>query len=196
MDSVAPALIGFSSAVLVGFFGHFVAEDYRRFRDSQSIAAALAGEMSSIISSLQDLHLGLSGMKVVLDREQPIHLPEIPDQSSSIFEANAEKIGLLGADFAGKVAFTYDQIRAFRTSFQLLSKNHTTSPLLWSSAIVGRCLRLIDVNQAEAMVLVEDLKNYSKSSYAKSRTVGVVVMTGLTLLSLSSLFGAVFCLRS
>jgi len=195
MDNVAPALIAFTSAVLVGFLGHFVVEDYRRFRDSKAIAAALAGELSSIISSLTNLRDGLTGMKELLDQGQPMALPEMPDQSSPIFEANAEKIGLLGVDLAEGVAFTYDQVRAFRTSFQLLSKHHTTYTGLWSSLLVGRCSQLIDDNQSTAVTLVGNLKNHAEVSYAKLRPVRVAVLTGITVLSLSSLFGAIFCLQ-
>lgn len=84
----------------------------------------------------------LTEMKDLLDEEKAIALPEMPDQSSPIFEANAEKVGMLGGrgDFARRVAFTYDQIRAFRTSFQLLSKHHKTLGPLWSSDLAGCCL--------------------------------------------------------
>lgn len=195
MENVAPALIAFTAAVLVGFGGHFVAEDYRRFRDSKAIAAALAGELRSIILSLPELHTSLIGMKDLFDNLQPVSLPEMPDQSSPMFEANAEKIGLLGVDLAGGVAFLYDQINAFRTSFQLLSKHHTKMGPHWSGLLVGRCIQLIESNKPEAKTLIENLQKHSDSSYLMSRTVGVVVLTGISLLSLSSLFGAIFCVR-
>jgi hypothetical protein len=195
MESVAPALIAFTAAVLVGFGGHFVAEDYRRFRDSQAIAASLAGELRSIMLSLPQLHTGLTRMKGVLEALQPISLPEMPDQSSPIFEANAEKVGLLGVDLAGGSAFLYDQIRAFRTSFQLLSKHHTTMDPLWSSLLVGRCIQLIERNVPEAKKLIEKLQNHSETSYVMSRSVGVIVLAGITIISMSSLFGAIFCIR-
>ena len=126
MENVAPAIIAFTSALLVGFGSHFVAEDYRRFRDGKAIAAALAGELDSVKSSLPELRTVLIQLRDFLDMLRPISFPEMPNQPSPIYEANAEKVGLLGVDLAGRVAFTYDQIRAFRTSFQLLSKHHTT----------------------------------------------------------------------
>ncbi|WP_025108604.1 hypothetical protein [Pseudomonas sp. H1h] len=194
MDNIAPALIAFTSAVLVGFFGHFTVEDYRRFRDSKAIAAALAGELGSIISSLLILRSGLNGMKASLDEGQPMQLAEMPDQSSPIFEANAEKIGLLGVALAGDVAFIYDRIRAFRTSFQMLSKHHTTRPLLWSSLLVGSCTQLIVDNESKAENLVKDLKIHADVSYATSNPLRVMMLSGTTLLSLISVAAAAFYL--
>ncbi|KAF2393163.1 hypothetical protein [Pseudomonas frederiksbergensis] len=191
---VTPALIAFTSALLVGFGAHFVAEDYRRFRDSTAIAASLAGEMGSIILSLPGLRTSLTEMKDSLDKRQPIALPEMPHQPSPIFEANAERIGLLGADFAGRVAFTYDQIRAFRTSFQLVSKHHTTMDPAWSSLLIGRCLQLVESNQANTEILIDNLKLYSESWYVRAKWVQMAVLTGITLISLSGLIVALFSL--
>ncbi|WP_191490014.1 hypothetical protein [Pseudomonas sp. FEN] len=172
MENIAPALVAFTAAVLVGFGSHLVAEDYRRFRDSKAIAAALAGELRSIMLSLPDLYDSLTKMKGLLDNQQKISLPEMPDRPSPIFEANAEKVGLLGVELAGEVSFIYDQIGAFRTSFQLLSKHHTTMDPPWSSLLVGRCIQLIKDNQPKGDPIVEDLKEHSRICYETSRRLG------------------------
>ncbi|WP_226500329.1 hypothetical protein [Pseudomonas sp. MWU16-30322] len=201
MDNIAPALIAFTSAVLVGFFGHFFVEDYRRFRDSKAIAAALAGELGSIMSSLSNLQISLEGMSALLARNallektEPLELHEMPNQPSPIFEANAEKIGLLGTKLARGVAYTYDQIRTFRTLFQLISKHHTERSTQWSLDLVNACRKLIDEdNQSKAAVLVEDLDNHSEASYPRSNPIGVASITCITLLSLIFLFGAAYSL--
>jgi hypothetical protein len=193
MVGTASALIAFISAILVGFITHFVAEDYRRFRDGQAVAASLAGELRSITSSLPELRQGLLGMKGLLENLQPLSLPELPDQSSPMFEANVPKIGLLGAEIAGELAFIYDQIRAFRTSFQLLSKHHSVMSGEWSGALVGRCVLLIDSNEQNARNLIVKLNESALTSYVRSRPFGSALIFGGTLICLSSLFGAVFC---
>jgi len=195
MESISPALIAFTAAVLVGFGSHFIVEDYRRFRDGQAIAAALAGELRSIMLSLPELLISITGMKGMLDNLQHISLPEMPDQSSPIFEKSTEKVGLLGVDLAGEVAFLYDQIRAFRTSFQLLSKHHAKMAPPWSSLLIGRCIQLIDTNEPKAKILIEKLQVHSGSSYIMSRRVGMAVISGITLICLSGLLGAFFCVR-
>lgn len=196
MESISPAFIAFTAAVLVGFWSHFVVEDYRRFRDGQAIAAALAGELRSIMLSLPEVQISLTGMKGLLDNLQQISLPEMPDQSSPIFEKSTEKVGLLGVELAGEVAFLYDQIRAFRTSFQLLSKHHAKMDPPWSSLLVGRCIQLIDTNGPKAKTLIEKLQEHSGISYVMSRRVGMAVISGITLICLSSLLGAAFCVRA
>jgi hypothetical protein len=195
MESISPAFIAFTAAVLVGFGSHFLVEDYRRFRDGQAIAAALSGELRSIMLSLPELHSSLTGIKGLLDDFRQLPLPEMPDQSSPIFEKSTEKVGLLGVELAGEVAFLYDQIRAFRTSFQLLSKHHAKMDAPWSSLLVARCMQLIDTNGPTGKILIKKLQDHSEISYVMSRRVGMAVISIITLICLSSLLGAVFCVR-
>lgn len=198
MDNVVPALIAFTSAVLVGFGGHFVAEDYRRFRDGKAIAAALAGELRSITLSLPLLLPGLKEIQRVLLTRTSISLAEIPDQKSPVFEATADKIGLLGVDLAGEVAFLYDQIRAFRTSFQLLSKTQPSMELSRGSHLVEHCIALIKANEPKAQALVSSLRRHSEISYMASRLVQIgcallVLLSGIAFVSLIRLVGGIFC---
>jgi len=192
MEGTAPAFIAFTAAILVGFTSHFVAEDYRRFRDGQAVAAALAGELRSIISVLPDLFNSLIAIKNITESQQGFFLPEFPAPTSPMFEANASKIGLLGPELAGDVAFIYDQIRAFKTSFHLLSKHHDEMPLPSISALVGRCIRLIETNEVGAGALIENLKASSDSGYLMSRPIWTAFFVGITVISLSSLFGAAY----
>lgn len=198
MENVVPALIAFTSAVLVGFGGHFVAEDYRRFRDGKAIAAALAGELRSITLSLPVLLRGLKEIRLLLSSPSSISLPEIPDQKSPVFEATADKIGLLGVDLAGEVAFLYDQIRAFRTSFQLLSKTQPLMGFSRSSHLVESCIALIKSNEPKAQALVASLRRHSEISYMASRLVQLgcallVLLSGIASVSLIRLAGGIFC---
>lgn len=192
MGSMIPALIAFTAAVLVGYGSHFLAEDYRRFREGKAIAAALAGELSSIILSFPELLPNLVSMKILLDRNMKIALPEMPDQISPIFEKCADKVGLLGVDSAGDIAFVYDQIRAFRTSFQLLSKQHENMGSAWSGLLVGRCLSLIETNKPIAEALVFKLRVHSESSYLRLLPSWKVLVAGVTFLGVSLLVGSVF----
>lgn len=192
MGSMVPALIAFTAVVLVGYGSHFLAEDYRRFRDGKAIAAALAGELRSILLSLPELRPNLLRMKVLLDRKMRIALPEMPDQSSPIFEKCADRVGLLGVELAGEIAFVYDQIRAFRTSFQLLSKQHENMDPVWSSLLVERSLVLIVSNESIADDLERKLRVYSKSKYIKVLPAWRVFVVGLTFLGASLLVGSVF----
>lgn len=192
MGSMAPALIAFAAVVLVGYGSHFLAEDYRRSREGKAIAAALAGELRSIMLSLPELRPNLAQMKVLLDRNMKIALPEMPDQSSPIFEKCADKVGMLGVELAGDIAFVYDQIRAFRTSFQLLSKQHANMGAAWSGLLVERCLALIKSNEPLSEALIIKLRAFSDSSYISLPSAWKFLIVGLTFLGVSLLVGSVF----
>jgi hypothetical protein len=47
MADLNAALLAFAGVLVGGYFNNFLAEDYRRFRDSQALAGALAGEIES-----------------------------------------------------------------------------------------------------------------------------------------------------
>jgi hypothetical protein len=192
MEVNAPALIAFTSAILVGFTSHFVVEDYRRFRDGQAIAAALTGELRSITSSISELQAGLIGMKELLDNGHPLPFPEFPIQSSPMFEAIAEKIGLLGIELAGDVAFFYGQIKAFQASFHWLSKHNEKMPMAWSYALVERLLALVEENKEGVRTLIRKLSVQSNRSYLLSRPVCTTAMAVFTFTALSSLLGAAY----
>jgi hypothetical protein len=54
--------------------------------------------------------------------EDGLKLPEWPIPPSPLFDENASKIGLLGAQTARDVAYVYENLRAFRHNFHMLSK--------------------------------------------------------------------------
>ena len=192
MGANDPALIGFTSAILVGFTSHFVAEDYRRFRDGKAIAAALAGELSSITSSISLLKTGLITIKEALATEQPLSLPEFPIQTSLMYEAIADKVGLLGVDLAGEVAFIYDQIRAFNVNFHWLSKHNEKMEIYWNRAVIDQLLAIIERNEERARTLIENLILKSNCGYWSLKPTLAAVMVGFTLTAVSSLFGALY----
>lgn len=193
MGANDPALIAFTSAILVGFTSHFVVEDYRRFRDGKAIAAALAGELSSITSSISLLKTGLITIKEALATEQPLSLPEFPIQTSLMYEAIADKVGLLGVDLAGEVAFIYDQIRAFNVNFHWLSKHNEKMEMYWNRAVIDQLLAIIERNEERARTLIEMLSLKSNCGYWSSKPTLAAVMVGFTLSAVSSLFGALYC---
>jgi hypothetical protein len=193
MGVIDPALIAFTSAILVGFTSHFVAEDYRRFREGKAIAAALAGELSSINSSISLLKSSLITIKQALAIEQPLAIPEFPIQSSLMYEAIADKVGLLGVNLAGEVAFLYDQIRTFHVIFHWLSKHNEKMEMHWNRAVIEQLLSIIEKNEERGRTLIEKLSLKSNRSYWSLKPIWTAVMVGITLTALSSLFGALYC---
>ncbi|CAE6786568.1 hypothetical protein R69658_04314 [Paraburkholderia aspalathi] len=91
--------------------------------------------------------------------------PEWPVPPSPIFDQNASKIGLLGAQTAKDVAYVYENLRAFRQNFNMLTKHHEDMTLEWSSAIVVGCLAAITRAEARGLLLIEKLKRRDEESY-------------------------------
>jgi len=165
MADLNAALIAFIGVLAGGYVNNFLAEDYRRFRDSQSLAGALAGELKSHGSATAVLRPGLDNLLAGIRQGKKLNLPEWPQPPSPVFEATVEKIGLLGPDLAGEVAFVYEQIRAFRGAFSMLSLHHQTMPDDWRASMVQNCTDRIESATTRGTTLVAALIVHAKKNY-------------------------------
>jgi len=192
---IEAALSGLIGAVLGAAITTICGEDFRRFRDRQAVAGALAGEIDSILAAIPELHVGLKDMVVILKEGGKLPLPEFPQPSSPIFDANTAKIGLLRPELARDVAFIYGQITAFRASFHLLSKHHQNMSPDWSGALLKRCIEMIESNEAKAKLLIENL-TVAAVGKKNLTTIKVWSIGAITLVSLSCLAAAIYCVWS
>ena len=108
---------GFVTAAVAGV----ISEAYKRHRDSTSLAAALAGELRVAVATYP------SARRVWVDLGQRasagnlLNIPKTDDVGQiPIFKANIERVGLLGPDLAGEVAYVYSCITGFRSAVLLL----------------------------------------------------------------------------
>lgn len=101
--------------VLVGTFG---GESYRRFSDATALAAALLGELSSIGAALGVLNKMVEAQLKAIDNGTKIPKVESPSRPPTIFDANLQRIGILGAKIAKDLAFTYHMIGAVQASMR------------------------------------------------------------------------------
>jgi hypothetical protein len=97
--------------------------------------------------------------------EDGLKLPEWPIPPSPLFDQNASKIGLLDAQTARDVAYVYENLRAFRQNFHMLSKHHRDMPKDWSHAMIVGCLAAISRAETRGMPLIESLKRQTTESY-------------------------------
>jgi hypothetical protein len=165
MAEINIALIGLLGVMAGGYVNNFLAEDYRRFRDGQALAGALAGELESHAEAFPVLKDGLERMMPVALSEDGLKLTEWPIPPSPLFDENASKIGLLGAQSAKDVAYVYENIRAFRLNFHMLSKHHSDLGKEWSHATIVGCLAAIQRSETRGRPLLEALKTYAAESY-------------------------------
>ncbi|BCG02623.1 hypothetical protein PPGU19_071910 (plasmid) [Paraburkholderia sp. PGU19] len=128
MADVSATVIGFAGVLAGGYFNNFFAEDYKRFRDSQALAGALAGELKSHGEAIPLLKNMLTLLHGRAKTGGELSLREMPAPGSPIFEANAESIGKLGPELANGVAYVYEQIRAFRVVMSMLARQSKRLP--------------------------------------------------------------------
>ncbi|MBR8271354.1 hypothetical protein KDW88_31680 [Burkholderia cenocepacia] len=165
MAEINVALLGFLGVLAGGYVNNFLAEDYRRFRDSRALAGALAGELESHSEAIPLIKQSLETMLMGLARGEKLSLPEWPIPASPLFDENASKIGLLGPESANGVAYVYENIRAFRQSFHLLSKHHSTMSSMWCQSIIVGSLAAIGRAENKGLPLVANLKKHAESRY-------------------------------
>lgn len=165
MADINVALVGFLGVMVGGFFNNFLAEDYRRFRDGQALAGALAGELESHAEPVPMIKNGLETMLPQSVSEDGLKLPEWPIPSSPLFDQNASKIGLLDAQTARDVAYVYENLRAFRQNLHMLSKHHRDMSKDWGHAMIVGCLAAITRAETRGLPLVDSLKRQAAESY-------------------------------
>lgn len=165
MTDLNTALIAFVGVLAGGYFNNFIGEDYRRFRDSQALAGALAGELDSHSKGMELLSPILVNIQGAVTKDIALALPEFPPPPSPVFEALVDKIGSLGPDLARDVAFVYEQITAFRTSFHMLSKHHQQMPQAWREGLVRSARDRLDSAAEKGPKLLNDLTAHAKQSY-------------------------------
>ncbi|SAL69574.1 hypothetical protein AWB69_08225 [Caballeronia udeis] len=165
MADISAALIGFLGVMAGGYFNNFFAEDYRRFRDGQALAGALAGELESHTAPIPRIREGLAIMEEQIRSGKKLDLPEWPMPPSPIFDQNAAKIGSLGAETAKEVAYVYEHLRAYRQNFHMLSKHNGAMPVEWSHATIIGCLAIISRSENRAVQLAITLTGQTEESY-------------------------------
>jgi len=167
MADLNVALVGLIGVMAGGFFNNFLAEDYKRFRDGQALAGALAGELESHAEPIPMIKNGLVMMLDLAGKGQSLGLKEWPIPPSPLFDQNAAKIGLLGAELARDVAYVYENLRAFRQNFHMLSKHSAEMPVEWTPAMINGCLAAISRAEGRGVPLVDGLKRFAAESYWK-----------------------------
>ena len=125
----AITVIGALGGVLVGTFG---GESYRRFGEAKALAAAFLGELSSLKLALELLSRAIDTQLAALDGDTLIPSIKPPSKPPSVFEANLQRIGMLGAEITKGLAFTYHMVntadaaaRAALTSDDVVMKRVT-----------------------------------------------------------------------
>jgi hypothetical protein len=165
MSDTSTVVVAVATVVIGTYLKDFVAEDFRRFRDSQALAGALAGELQSHQTALPHLRRALEDMLPTAAEDIPLPLYEIEKPTSPIYEANLGRLGLLGSEIARQVAAVYEQIAGFRAGFVLLCKHHETMPKGQRVARIGGCLAGLQRAETVGEGLIDALNTLANARY-------------------------------
>jgi len=112
-------------ALLAAYATVFLAEDYRRFRDGTSLAAALAGELQAYLEAFERGTPTLEAIRKHLDSGVPLrYMPPFKPPSDPVYDAGVARLGLLGPEIARDVAYTYQNVNAFRVAYSNMTKTY------------------------------------------------------------------------
>jgi len=121
LASLTPIVV----ALLVAWVTAFLAEDYRRFREGTSLAAALAGELQAYLEAFERGSRTLQEIRKHLDTGVPLrYMPPFKPPSDPVYDAGVARLGLLGPEIARDVAYTYQNVNAFRVAYSNMTETY------------------------------------------------------------------------
>jgi hypothetical protein len=169
--TIGAAIIAAGGAVVVAYASNFVAEQYRRHLDSTGWASAIAGELKSHAEAFPLLKQLFTDLLQRVENKEPLPLYQIPMPIDPVFDSAPGKAGLLGAQFAGEVAFAYENLRAFRGAFFVVIEHHKEMDPEQLTRRLQRLLKLIEDNETRLWSLIHGLDAYSDLGFEQSRFV-------------------------
>ncbi|WP_175910700.1 hypothetical protein [Burkholderia sp. BCC1640] len=172
VGAISAAVIAASGTLLVAYASNFLAEQYRRHLDSTSWAAALAGELESHAKAFPLLKDGFRGMLQLIDENKALPLYNIPTPTDPIFDSAPAKVGSLGPELAGEVAYAYEQLRAFRIALAVLTEHHTAMDDDQRKRRLTYLLSVIESNEQRLSALIQGLYAYANVPFASTPAMG------------------------
>jgi len=126
MNTFLVSLTSIVVALLAAWATAVLAEDYRRFRDGTSLAAALAGELQAYIEAFERGTPILQNIRNELAKGLPLtYIPPFKSPGDPVYESGVAHLGLLGPEIARDVTYTYQLLNAFRAGFVTLTETYS-----------------------------------------------------------------------
>lgn len=170
--TISAAVIAASGTLMVAYASNFLAEQYRRHLDSTSWAAALAGELESHASAFKLLKANLHGLVLTAKKKEPLPLYSMPMPTDPIFDSNPSKVGVLGPELAGELAYAYEQLRAFRIGMQVLAEHREKMDPEQIANRLLYLLQVIETNEKRLTALIQALYAYSGVPFSGTPAMG------------------------
>lgn len=161
--SLAPIIVG----LLAAYATAILAEDYRRFRDGQSLAAALYGELQAHIEAFE---VGIPTLKAIrehLKTGTPLnYMPPFEPPADPVYDSGVGRLGFLGPEIARDVAYTYQNINAFRAAYSTMTKTYSNvDSFILVGTLTGAISAAINAEERGKKALVQ-LDKSARTKYS------------------------------
>jgi hypothetical protein len=161
--SLIGALLALVGTLIAGFLSTFVSEHYRRHSNRTALAGALAGELGSYSEAWPLAHENINKAYELASSGAELKIPRIEKPTDRVFDSCVAQIGLLGPDLADDLAYTYNNINAFRVSMQAASEIES-DPVRQAAMLQGALASMHRANE-RGKSLPSKLRSVAKESY-------------------------------
>ena len=136
-DGTTSAFIAASATLITAFVTQFLAEGYKRFKEGSSVAAGIAGELSSSEEAVPLIRVSLrtASENIRLGGKDRLKFRSFDKPVDRFFDEVVGKVGLLGPELAERVIYIYSNLSAFRAALVLI---HSTHSEMESEELLGR----------------------------------------------------------
>lgn len=165
MEPIIVAVIAFFGGILVSYITNIIAVEIRRFQDGTSLAAALAGELSSHAKAMPLLRYSLTIWIEHLSGGNKIKMHDTSLPTDPIFDDAVPRLGLLGHKIVEDTVYTYQQIRAFRSVFVVLVRNNGDMTNAEQIGHCRSCIAIIDEAHNRGATLIPALQQRALENY-------------------------------
>ncbi|HZT34863.1 MAG TPA: hypothetical protein VFA15_03010 [Nitrososphaera sp.] len=159
------AILALIAAIVAAFIGSLVTEHHRRFREAQSIASAIAGELTGYQEASDILIQNFSQMKSLVQSGAKLPFKPFDPPKDVLYGALADKIGLLGPVLARDVAYVYQRLYGFRVGFMILTRDHESMASSDVLVNLAMCEDAIKAAQSRGKSLIEALTAFANEDY-------------------------------
>ena len=125
MSQVLAALLG---AIITAFFSGVILESYKRHRDLQGVASAIAGEIYSLIHIVEKRQTAAHFARLLAELEagRDVDWTDVtggdPAQDDPVVKSHLERLGSLPRNIPERIATFYTYLRGIRIDIQNLSR--------------------------------------------------------------------------
>jgi hypothetical protein len=158
------------AALITVLFAGIALESYKRHRDLQGVASALAGEIFAIvhISRKREHAKNFAILLANLRAGQTIEWPDVtggdPSQDDPIIKSSLDRVGLLPSNIPERIATFYSYMRGIRIDIMNLSKGTFKDPHAQAN-IISADLVIWDEASKLADDLWRDLRNIAATPW-------------------------------